>query len=327
MGVTSFDHVAFPVADADRTLEFYEQLGFDVEGAQEWRAGTGQMYSIRVGATSKINVHPESFVARRGDPSYLRAPTAEPGGADLCFVWEGGLERLVARLDELGVPVISGPGPRNGARARAVSLYCRDPDENLIEFMSYDPDDPLGVLLLHNTVVGCTVAINRALIDVAAPLPRGSAHDWWLALCAASTGVIRSTGTPTVKYRQHSSQAIGARARRGFLVRLAKQPRRFILDSLRAFKVGVDQAAALSKRLATSPARAPSQIRRLDQYSQAFGDGSFFERRRRLRSSGAKPHRQISKWILYGIVAIYPRLAASLREKNPVTPTRSLDRL
>src|SRR2546428_140439 len=76
--------------------------------------------------------------------------------------------------------------------------------------MSFDPADPLGVLMLHNAVVGCTVAANRALISLANPLPAGSAHDWWLALCAAVTGVIRSTGNATVRYRQHAANTIGA---------------------------------------------------------------------------------------------------------------------
>ena len=44
-------------------------------------------------------------------------------------------------LAVLGVEVIRGPGPRKGARQGgglpAVSLYARDPDENLLEWMIY----------------------------------------------------------------------------------------------------------------------------------------------------------------------------------------------
>ena len=44
-------------------------------------------------------------------------------------------------LADLGVEVIRGPGPRKGARQGerlpAVSLYARDPDDNLLEWMIY----------------------------------------------------------------------------------------------------------------------------------------------------------------------------------------------
>jgi catechol 2,3-dioxygenase-like lactoylglutathione lyase family enzyme len=144
MGVTAFDHVALPTADAARLLAFYRRLGFGVLGEEEWRAGTGVACAITFG-DQKINVHPETMVAMRGRPEYLRAPAAEPGCGDICFVWEGGIGALQAKLNEAGVMPIEGPVPRRGGRAgggtRGVSVYARDPDDNLIEFISYDPED------------------------------------------------------------------------------------------------------------------------------------------------------------------------------------------
>ena len=44
-------------------------------------------------------------------------------------------------LSDVGIEVIRGPGARKGARLHgaipAVSLYARDPDENLLEWMIY----------------------------------------------------------------------------------------------------------------------------------------------------------------------------------------------
>ena len=42
-------------------------------------------------------------------------------------------------LESAGVEIIAGPGPRGGALKyrNAVSLYARDPDENLLEWMIY----------------------------------------------------------------------------------------------------------------------------------------------------------------------------------------------
>ena len=78
--------------------------------------------------------------------------------------------------------------------------------------------DPLKVLLAQNFVTGCTVVVNKALLDVALPVPKEAVmHDWWLALCAASFGKIEYIDKPLVKYRQHASNEVGARNFRSFL--------------------------------------------------------------------------------------------------------------
>jgi catechol 2,3-dioxygenase-like lactoylglutathione lyase family enzyme len=138
MGVVGFDHVALPTSDAERLLAFYRRLGFGVQHEDAWRAGRTPAFSLTCG-DSKINVHPEGYVAA------LRGPTATPGCGDCCFVWEGGIATLMALLDEFGIERLSEPGPRRGGRdggaAWGVSVHARDPDSNLIEFMSYDPAD------------------------------------------------------------------------------------------------------------------------------------------------------------------------------------------
>ena len=134
MATISIDHIAMPTADAERLIEFYKRLGFTINDEAEWRAGSANIFSIQIG-DSKINVHPEGYTAS------LRGPTAVPGCGDICFVWDGTAEQCQAWLAEAGVEVIRGPGPRKGARANgvlpAVSLYARDPDDNLLEWMVY----------------------------------------------------------------------------------------------------------------------------------------------------------------------------------------------
>ncbi len=57
---------------------------------------------------------------------------------DLCFVWEGTPESLKAALDRAGAKIFEGPVSRQGGRKKsASSLYVRDPDGNLLEFMIY----------------------------------------------------------------------------------------------------------------------------------------------------------------------------------------------
>ncbi len=134
MSTVGIDHIAMPTADAERLMSFYKKLGFAINDEEEWRAGTANIFSIQVGE-SKINVHPEGYLAD------YRGPTAVPGCTDICFVWEGSVEDCEKMLADAGVEIVRGPGPRKGARLRgalpAVSLYARDPDNNLLEWMIY----------------------------------------------------------------------------------------------------------------------------------------------------------------------------------------------
>ena len=67
-------------------------------------------------------------------------------------------------------------------------------------------------LLIQNTVTGCTVMINRALLNLALPVPtQVIMHDWWLALIASTFGKITIVNQPTVLYRQHSNNNTGAK--------------------------------------------------------------------------------------------------------------------
>ena len=134
MSTVGIDHIAMPTADAERLIAFYKKLGFDINDEEEWRAGAANIFSIQVG-DSKINVHPEGYMAN------FRGPTAVPGCADICFVWGGTVEECRRMLAEAGVEIVSS-GPRKGGRQRGMapsySLYARDPDNNLLEWMTYE---------------------------------------------------------------------------------------------------------------------------------------------------------------------------------------------
>lgn len=70
----------------------------------------------------------------------------------------------------------------------------------------------LEQLLIQNIVTGCTVVVNRALLLKALPLPLGATmHDSWLALVATAFGKIGFVDCPTMLYRQHASNTVGAK--------------------------------------------------------------------------------------------------------------------
>jgi catechol 2,3-dioxygenase-like lactoylglutathione lyase family enzyme len=140
MTVAGFDHIALPTAHPEELLAFYKALGFTSPDEDAWRAGRYPIFSIACG-DNKINVHPPGFTAN------LRGPTAVPGCGDLCFVWEGTLASLRGALDAAGIAVLHGPVDRVGGRgagtARGVSVYLRDPDDNLVELICYG-EEPVG---------------------------------------------------------------------------------------------------------------------------------------------------------------------------------------
>ena len=69
----------------------------------------------------------------------------------------------------------------------------------------------LGRLMVQNIATGCTVMLNRALRDRALPIPAAALmHDHWLSLVAAAFGKIAYLPVPTLLYRQHGGNQVGA---------------------------------------------------------------------------------------------------------------------
>ncbi len=69
-----------------------------------------------------------------------------------------------------------------------------------------------GKLLLRNVAAGCSMIVNRALLNLALPFPGGIVmHDYWQMLVAAALGKIGWSDEKTVLYRQHPGNALGIR--------------------------------------------------------------------------------------------------------------------
>jgi Glycosyl transferase family 2 len=61
---------------------------------------------------------------------------------------------------------------------------------------------------MESVALGSTMMFNRALLDVAVPMPSGATYqDWWLALAAAAFGRLIPLAEPTILYRRHASNA------------------------------------------------------------------------------------------------------------------------
>jgi hypothetical protein len=69
----------------------------------------------------------------------------------------------------------------------------------------------LDRMIINNAVQGCASMGNRALLKLGRPIPDGVLyHDWWVALVAASCGVLRTIAEPTILWRQHGQNQVGA---------------------------------------------------------------------------------------------------------------------
>ena len=125
MRIDRLDHLVLTVADIDATVEFYTR----VLGMQAVTFGDGRR-ALAFGH-SKINLH------RAGHEFEPKALHPTPGSGDLCLIAADPLERVIEELAAHGVPIEVGPVERTGANGTLLSVYFRDPDQNLVEVSNY----------------------------------------------------------------------------------------------------------------------------------------------------------------------------------------------
>ncbi len=100
-------------------------------------------------------------------------------------------------------------------------LRVTDRELNILSdsFISYRALKPqctsINRLLVQNNVTGCTMMANRALMEKAVRISdtyvdRIALHDWWFAVTASLFGEISFIDAPTVRYRQHGDNVVGA---------------------------------------------------------------------------------------------------------------------
>ena len=121
----TFDHCVVHVSDWERSNRFYR----DVLGAEIVERPKG--FAYRFGA-AQLNLHGPGF-----HPVEVARLPVQPGNSDLCFEWQGPIADAVAHLDRCKVAIERGPLQRFGAKGAGMSVYFRDPDGSLLEFISY----------------------------------------------------------------------------------------------------------------------------------------------------------------------------------------------
>ena len=136
-----------------------------------------------------------------------------------------------------------------------------------------------------NVVTGNTVLLNRALRDRVGRIPAAAAmHDWWVACVAAAFGRVVAVPTPSVSYRQHGANTIGARD-----AALPTTPR-----------ARLRLAARASARTTTVRTDIATSARQAEALLAHYGNALPLRDQRFLRAYGLLPSRGllVRKWLL-----------------------------
>jgi len=126
--VDRLDHLVLNVRDVEIAASWYQHvLGMEVE-----TFGKDNRTALKFGG-QKINLRPVETDAK----AWVAARQPVAGSDDLCFVTAVGILDIVDHLHTCGVTIVLGPVERIGALGPMNSIYCRDPDGNLIEIATY----------------------------------------------------------------------------------------------------------------------------------------------------------------------------------------------
>jgi catechol 2,3-dioxygenase-like lactoylglutathione lyase family enzyme len=119
------DHCVIHVSEWERSNAFYR----DVLGAELVKREVGWAYRF---GEEQLNLHGPGL-----QPAEVATLPVQPGNSDLCFEWSGPIADAINHLGRHEVEIIKGPMRRFGAKGHGTSVYFRDPDGSLLEFISY----------------------------------------------------------------------------------------------------------------------------------------------------------------------------------------------
>ena len=126
--VDRLDHLVINCKDIEISASWYQR----VLGMEREEFGADNRTALKFGG-QKINLRPHDHDKR----AWHTGACSDPGAADLCFITAVGPDNVIDHLHACGIAIESGPLPKQGALGIIQSVYCRDPDGNLIEIASY----------------------------------------------------------------------------------------------------------------------------------------------------------------------------------------------
>lgn len=96
--------------------------------------------------------------------------------------------------------------------------------ESFFEHSNFRKKFELNEILIQNFVTGCTMMMNRSMVELMSRVEtydRILMHDWVASILATSAGKVAFVDTPTMLYRQHAINSVGAK-KYGFALFMSK---------------------------------------------------------------------------------------------------------
>lgn len=124
----ALDHVGLKVSDLDKTIDFYQRLGFTLLRTKGPAADDERSAVLQVGS-QEINVF--------SHPAFLRSGQDQSVGMDhFCLEAEApSIEDVIAGLRAVGIDVVAGPTKRRDG----ASVFVHDPDGVRVELQLKNP--------------------------------------------------------------------------------------------------------------------------------------------------------------------------------------------
>ena len=96
-------------------------------------------------------------------------------------------------------------------------LYVVDENLNIVNDsffkaarMPFDVVNDLYKAMAVSVAPGCTMLMNKWVLDYTLPIPKTVIHDFWIIVLTAKYGKVACLNVPTIKYRQHGNNSIGS---------------------------------------------------------------------------------------------------------------------
>lgn len=132
--LTSFDHLTLTVRSIPDTIHFYTKVLGMAHSSATSSNGDGKTirHSLLFGQ-QKIDIQ------QVGEEYRPKSSAFVPGTADLCFLTDEDVAVLLDRFKQHGIKVLEGEQPARsmGAKGPLRSVYIRDPDGNLLEWVQF----------------------------------------------------------------------------------------------------------------------------------------------------------------------------------------------
>jgi catechol 2,3-dioxygenase-like lactoylglutathione lyase family enzyme len=126
--VDRLDHLVINCRDVELMASWYQR----VLGMEREDFGHPPRVALKFGG-QKLNLRPQDTPQK----DWIAAEVCAAGTQDLCFIVAVPTADIVGHFHGCGVRIELGPVTRQGALGAMGSVYCRDPEGNLIEVSTY----------------------------------------------------------------------------------------------------------------------------------------------------------------------------------------------